>query len=75
MEMQDLGDKIRMVVMGHRRIRINGPLYDTDEIIHDHKDDKQLKNGLRRRGKRPSSPKQEDSPLSMLIFSLNTNRN
>ncbi|KAA8589869.1 hypothetical protein FQN60_013234 [Etheostoma spectabile] len=25
-EMQDLGDKLRMIVMGHRRIRINRPL-------------------------------------------------
>ena len=25
-EMQDLGDKLRMIVMGHRRIRINRQL-------------------------------------------------
>jgi hypothetical protein len=64
MEMQDLGDKVRMVVMGHRRIRINSPLYDLDDIVNEHKDDKHIKNGLRRRGKRASSPKQEESPLS-----------
>lgn len=30
-EMQDLGDRLRLVVMSHRRIRLLGPLYDIDD--------------------------------------------
>lgn len=30
-EMQDLGDRLRLVVMSHRRIKIVGPIRDTDE--------------------------------------------
>ncbi|XP_073978605.1 lon protease homolog, mitochondrial-like isoform X2 [Rhodnius prolixus] len=30
-EMQDLGDRLRLVVMSHRRIRIIGPIKDMDE--------------------------------------------
>lgn len=30
-EMQDLGDKLRLVIMSHRRIRLLGPLYDVED--------------------------------------------
>lgn len=30
-EMQDLGDRLRLVVMAHRRIRITGQIMDTDQ--------------------------------------------
>lgn len=30
-EMQDLGDRLRLVVMAHRRIKINGQIFDTDD--------------------------------------------
>ncbi len=32
-EMQDLGSKLRLVVMAHRRIKITGPLMDTDDNV------------------------------------------
>lgn len=32
-EMQDLGDKLRLVVMAHRRIKITGPMVETDDVI------------------------------------------
>lgn len=28
-EMQDLGDRLRLVVMAHRRIKITGQIFDT----------------------------------------------
>lgn len=30
-EMQDLGDRLRLVVMAHRRIKITGQIFDLDE--------------------------------------------
>lgn len=30
-EMQDLGDRLRLVVMSHRRIRLLGPLFETED--------------------------------------------
>lgn len=30
-ELQDMGDKMRLVVMAHRRIRITGQIADTEE--------------------------------------------
>lgn len=30
-EMQDLGDKLRLVVMAHRRIKITGQIFETEE--------------------------------------------
>lgn len=30
-EMQDLGDRLRLVVMAHRRIKITGQIFDSDE--------------------------------------------
>lgn len=59
-EIQDLGDKLRMVVMGHRRISINGVSLDdltttvdqgthVQQDVKDLLDEKILKNGLRRR--------------------------
>lgn len=30
-EMQDLGDKLRIVVMAHRRIKILGQIFDSEE--------------------------------------------
>lgn len=30
-EMQDLGDRLRLVVMAHRRIKVTGQLFDTEE--------------------------------------------
>ncbi|KAL5005304.1 hypothetical protein ScPMuIL_018760 [Solemya velum] len=55
-EMQDLGDKLRMIVMGHRRIRITGLLPDeleADNKILDQLDGLKTKRGtLRRRNGR-----------------------
>jgi len=68
-EMQDLGDKLRMVVMGHRRITINGVYNEGGELIRDKlSEDKisSLKNGLRRRSKRTTvgKEKEQESPLA-----------
>lgn len=30
-EMQDLGDRLRLVVMAHRRIKITGQIFDSDD--------------------------------------------
>ena len=30
-ELQDFGDKLRMIVMGHRRIKINGVLTEEEQ--------------------------------------------
>ena len=30
-EMQDLGDKLRLVIMSHRRIRLLGPIFEIDD--------------------------------------------
>lgn len=30
-EMQDLGDRLRLVVMAHRRIKITGQIFDLDD--------------------------------------------
>lgn len=30
-ELQDMGDKLRLVVMAHRRIRVTGQIADTEE--------------------------------------------
>lgn len=35
-EMQDLGNKLRLVVMAYRRIRITGPLWETDDTKGKH---------------------------------------
>ena len=56
-EIQDLGDRLRMVVMGHRRIMINGVAADLDDFQKDLNgtsvvEEKILKNGLRRRLKK-----------------------
>lgn len=61
-EIQDLGDRLRMVVMGHRRIMINGIAADLNDFQKDLKEmngtsgieEKTLKNGLRRRLKKVS---------------------
>ena len=61
-EIQDLGDRLRMVVMGHRRIMINGVAGDLNDFQNDLKEmngatvveEKILKNGLRRRLKKVS---------------------
>jgi Lon-like ATP-dependent protease len=61
-EIQDLGDRLRMVVMGHRRIMINGIAADLNDFQKDLKEmngtsvieEKILKNGLRRRLKKAS---------------------
>lgn len=36
-EMQDLGDKLRLVVTAHRRIKIVGQLYEDLDAIHEGK--------------------------------------
>jgi len=60
-EIQDLGDRLRMVVMGHRRITINGIFNENTENLKDFglsgdasTLDKNVKNGSRRRQKRLS---------------------
>lgn len=59
-EIQDLGDRIRMVVMGHRRIMINGVAQDTIETSPNlteeigRLEEKIIKNGLRRRLRKSS---------------------
>ncbi len=62
-EIQDLGDRLRMVVMGHRRITINGIFNENTENLKDFglsgdgssaASDKSVKNGSRRRQKRLS---------------------
>lgn len=66
-EMQDLGDKLRMVVMGHRRIVINGVYNEGGELIRDKLSEEKisaLKNGLRRRSKRATVEKEKESPLA-----------
>ena len=37
-EIQDLGDRLRMVVMGHRRIMINGVAADLNDFQKDLKE-------------------------------------
>lgn len=32
-EMQDLGDRLRLVVMAHRRIKITGQIFDSEEDV------------------------------------------
>lgn len=68
-EIQDLGDKLRMVVMGHRRITINGISLDDlstsanqteSPSVKDSIEEKVLKNGLRRRLKKVISDKSVD---------------
>lgn len=64
--MQDLGDKLRMVVMGHRRIVINGVYNEGGELIRDKLSDEKIssiKNSLRRRSKRAQTQEKE-SPLA-----------
>ncbi|RNA10263.1 lon protease mitochondrial isoform X2 [Brachionus plicatilis] len=55
-EIQDLGEKLRMVVMGVRRIKLNGVAFDDLSPIQPEDgsqiEEKILKNGLRRRLKR-----------------------
>uniref|UniRef100_A0A8C9FKH2 Lon protease homolog, mitochondrial n=1 Tax=Pavo cristatus TaxID=9049 RepID=A0A8C9FKH2_PAVCR len=52
-EMQDLGDKLRMIVMGHRRIRINRQL----EVEPEEPESKQK---VRRKQKRPKKEAEEE---------------
>ena len=63
-EIQDLGDKLRMVVMGHRRIKLNGISLDdlstssttsSTAAAQSLTDEKTLKNGLRRRFKKQTN--------------------
>ncbi|XP_030075462.1 lon protease homolog, mitochondrial [Microcaecilia unicolor] len=50
-EMQDLGDKLRMIVMGHRRIRINKKLeVEDEEVVEENK---------KRTGRKTKRPKKE----------------
>ncbi|XP_065100500.1 lon protease homolog, mitochondrial [Paramisgurnus dabryanus] len=58
-EMQDLGDKLRMIVMGHRRIRINKQLdVDPDEPVSLEANGEEHPKALRRKPKRS----RKDSP-------------
>jgi Lon-like ATP-dependent protease len=63
-EIQDLGDRLRMVVMGHRRIKISRVAADLSDFQADLKEagaieEKILKNGLRRRLKKETSNDEE----------------
>uniref|UniRef100_A0A1A8HY04 Lon protease homolog, mitochondrial n=1 Tax=Nothobranchius kuhntae TaxID=321403 RepID=A0A1A8HY04_NOTKU len=66
-EMQDLGDKLRMIVMGHRRIRISRQLeVDAEEMLtspewSESDPDSMLKSAPRRKSKRSH----KDPPLSL----------
>ncbi|XP_041371412.1 lon protease homolog, mitochondrial-like [Gigantopelta aegis] len=54
-EMQDLGDKLRMIVQGHRRIKISHQLFeDVDEVIPEPEITKK-KRPRRRRNHRPNA--------------------
>lgn len=65
-EIQDLGDKLRMVVMGVRRIKLNGIAADDLTVASETPiEEKILKNGFRRRLKKtvPSGTKIEESEI------------
>ncbi|XP_066504116.1 lon protease homolog, mitochondrial [Hoplias malabaricus] len=56
-EMQDLGDKLRMIVMGHRRIRITNKLnIDTDEQVESESESKTPRRKSKRTRKDVGSP-------------------
>ena len=65
-EVHDLGDRLRMIVMGHRRIKINAAVSDfsiTDVQSDTSIEEKAIKNGFRRRVKRANEPpKAETTP-------------
>lgn len=63
-EIQDLGDKLRMIVVGHRRIEINSAIADVDIVQTTDTNAEDLKmqnNGIRRRLKRMTEKKQASS--------------
>ncbi|XP_013863510.1 lon protease homolog, mitochondrial [Austrofundulus limnaeus] len=70
-EMQDLGDKLRMIVMGHRRIRITRQLdieaedVPTSPELSEPESDPQLKSALRRKSKR--SRKERSASLTQQL--------
>ncbi|XP_029470807.1 lon protease homolog, mitochondrial [Rhinatrema bivittatum] len=71
-EMQDLGDKLRMIVMGHRRIRINKKLnVEAEDVVEENK----KKSG--RKMKRPKKESGDDAAareqmMELVIESVST---
>ncbi|XP_043946561.1 lon protease homolog, mitochondrial [Protopterus annectens] len=68
-EMQDLGDKLRMIVMGHRRIRINKQLELETEEMQEKEENRQK--GRRKQKRLKESEQMEEtvkeSPLQMQV--------
>ncbi|XP_071455183.1 lon protease homolog, mitochondrial isoform X2 [Hetaerina americana] len=59
-EMQDLSDKLRIVAMAHRRIRILGPLIDDSEAPEEDGDDRGRR---KRRRKKPEAITEQGEPI------------
>ncbi|XP_046395848.1 lon protease homolog, mitochondrial isoform X2 [Ischnura elegans] len=59
-EMQDLGDKLRIVAMAHRRIRILGPLTDDGEGPEEEGEDKSRR---KRRRRKADTPVEQGEPV------------
>ncbi|KFP76609.1 hypothetical protein N310_02281, partial [Acanthisitta chloris] len=64
-EMQDLGDKLRMIVMGHRRIRINKQL----EVEPEEPENKQKMRRKQKRSKKEAEeePGVKDQPVEVVL--------
>uniref|UniRef100_A0A8C0BVJ8 Lon protease homolog, mitochondrial n=1 Tax=Buteo japonicus TaxID=224669 RepID=A0A8C0BVJ8_9AVES len=64
-EMQDLGDKLRMIVMGHRRIRINKQL----EVEPEEPENKQKIRRKQKRSKKEAEeePGAKDQPVEVVL--------
>ncbi|KAK4880984.1 hypothetical protein RN001_004303 [Aquatica leii] len=59
-EMQDLGDRLRLVVMAHRRIKITGQILEVEEDIpKDESDEKRRRKVRNNRGKKSIPPIQK----------------
>lgn len=62
-EIQDLGDKLRIVAMAHRRIKILGQLIDDMEAPEEESDEKRR----RKRKRRNALPESESAPVEPVL--------
>uniref|UniRef100_A0A0L8H5R6 endopeptidase La n=1 Tax=Octopus bimaculoides TaxID=37653 RepID=A0A0L8H5R6_OCTBM len=70
-EMQDLGDKLRMIVLAHRRIKINNIIFESEEVTDQTCDDKKRKSRRHRRNQENGIKDNED--LEVIEKTLHSN--
>ncbi|CAI9717414.1 lon protease homolog, mitochondrial [Octopus vulgaris] len=73
-EMQDLGDKLRMIVLAHRRIKINNIIFESEEVTDQTCDDKKRKSRRHRRNQENGIKDNEDIEVIEKTLHSNTGK-